>query len=107
MPAICAVFGCYSNTKRIRELLFHSFPKDEITKKNACKRADAFNTDFARICSMHFERLAYARNLNYELLGIPFPRTLQRLEDKTVPTLHLPTSGKMIIFFRVVISDDS
>ena len=79
MVTYCAVFGCNSNAKQNKDLLFHTFPKDEETRKkwvNACKRADKFNADNGRICSLHFEKSAYARNLKYELLRLPLPRMM-------------------------------
>ncbi|XP_066955828.1 uncharacterized protein [Macrobrachium rosenbergii] len=94
MPNICALYGCNSNSDRNTDLTFHTFPKNELRKKwiHLCKRKDKFNADSSRICSLHFESSDYARNLKYELLGIPIPRHLVRLNSDAIPTLHLPTS---------------
>ena len=99
MPNMCAVFGCNSNSGRNGDLIFHTFPKNEELRKkwiHLCKREGRINANSSRICSLHFESSAYARNLQYELLGIPLPRKLVRLKDDAVPILSLPNSkGKL------------
>ena len=54
----CCVPGCYSNTKRDKELSFHKFPRDIATRerwKNAIKRKDFIPSEQHRVCSKHFE----------------------------------------------------
>ena len=105
MPNICALFGCDSNSNRNSDLMFHSFPKNqELRNKwiHLCKRIDKINPDISRICSLHFEQTSYARNLRYELLGIPLPRKLVRLKEDAIPTLHLPMAkGEIKIWFSI------
>ena len=54
----CCVPGCYSNTKKNKNLSFHRFPKNNIPKEkwvNAIKRKDFVPTNHHRVCSSHFE----------------------------------------------------
>ena len=95
MPNNCAVFGCFSNREKNAGLIFHSFPKDSHTRKkwvHLCKRRDNINVERAQICGLHFEADVYERNLMYELLGKPVPRTHVRMKKGSIPTLHMPTS---------------
>ena len=73
---------------------FHAFPKNnDMARKwiNLCKR-DNVNLTHARVCNLHFAPDAYRRHLKYELLQLPVPRTLVRLKEDAIPTLHLPVS---------------
>lgn len=94
----CAIFGCKSDPEsknfRNEKVMFFRFPKDKgLNKvwKNKCCRADDFSTVNARICSKHFDlNKDFVRNLKYELLGAPPPKTCRKLKPDAVPTLHLP-----------------
>lgn len=94
----CAIAGCSNHTRNQNKLSFkfHSFPKDNETRKkwvHACRRADSFSVDTARICSVHFESSAYARDLKSELLNLP-PK--QVLKQDAVPTLNLSASSVVL-----------
>ena len=95
MPMNCAVFGCYS-TSRKKEISFFRFPRDEETRRkwvHLCKRKDKFNTTTHRICSKHFEDSAYRGDLRQELLGSQAPAmTYRRLNRDAIPTLRMPDS---------------
>ena len=95
MPSNCAVYGCFTNVNKLidKHISVHTFPKNEDVKRkwiHLCKRADPINAKSARVCSLHFEPDAYERNLKYELLGIPLPKSMKRLKEGALPTLHLP-----------------
>lgn len=91
----CAVTNCNVNNKGKGFTLkkqFFRFPKDENVCSiwvNVCKRADTFNIKTSRICSLHFDKDSYVRNLKYELLGgTPIKQRL--LKPNGIPTLNLP-----------------
>ncbi|KAK5647981.1 hypothetical protein RI129_002873 [Pyrocoelia pectoralis] len=71
----CAVAGChtdYQSKNYTSDLMFFRFPKDEnlsSTWVNACKRDVKFKVKNARICSKHFDKDCYERNLKFQLLG--------------------------------------
>lgn len=99
---ICAVIGCNNNNNRKRKnniylnettITFHTFPKDNDVRKiwmNKCRRKDEFNSNTARICSVHFRPDHYERDLKSELLNYE-PR-IKRLKKDAFPTEHLPKS---------------
>ena len=99
MPGNCAVFGCFSSSKK-KNVSLHSFPKEENIRKrwiHLCKRQDSINVNNAKICSLHFEENAFQRHLKYELLNLPVPAKLVRIKQDALPTLLLPSSkGKGI-----------
>ncbi|XP_049768982.1 peroxynitrite isomerase THAP4-like isoform X6 [Schistocerca cancellata] len=96
----CAIAGCTNHSRQVNKLgiKFHIFPKKSETKQkwiNACKRADSFSVENARVCSIHFTDLDYERDLKSELLNIPSKR---KLKTDAVPTLNIPSSGAGIGF---------
>ena len=99
MPSTCSVHGCFSNSKKHRNVKFHRFPKNEEVRNrwiHLCGRQDPINADNALICSVHFELSAYKRRLKYELLKLPVPKRLVQIEEVCVPTLLLPSiKGKL------------
>ncbi|XP_069995070.1 THAP domain-containing protein 2-like [Penaeus vannamei] len=91
MPGCCAVDGC-TNWDRVKDTLFHRFPKKEEVRKawiDSCGKKKV-NADHARICSNHFTKTDYERNLKYEMLGIPVPRSRRTLRKDAVPSKHIP-----------------
>lgn len=91
----CAIASCTNHGRQGSKLgiNFHTFPKNNETKQkwiNACKRADSFSVDNARVCSIHFADSDYERDLKSELLNLPPKR---KLKPDAVPTLHLPSSS--------------
>ncbi|XP_046981915.1 zinc finger protein 271-like isoform X1 [Schistocerca americana] len=96
----CAIAGCTNHSRQVNKLgiKFHIFPKKSETKQkwiNACKRADKFSVENARVCSIHFTDSDYERDLKSELLNIP---SKCKLKTDAVPTLNLPSSGAGIGF---------
>ena len=54
----CCVPGCYSNTKKNRELSFYKFPREKVTRDkwiNAIKRKAFIPIDHHLVCSQHFK----------------------------------------------------
>lgn len=91
----CAIAGCTHHTRHQKELgfTFHRFPKNkELRLKwiHACKRADSFSVNEARVCSEHFDDSDYLRDLKSELLNLPAKRVLK---PDAVPHLNLPVSS--------------
>ena len=98
MPNNCAAFNCFTdkNKDSDKHILLHRFPKNENLRKRwiyLCVRKDRINVANARVCSLHFDRDSYKRNMKYGLLCIPVPKRQQRLNDHTFPTLYLPTQN--------------
>lgn len=71
--------------------LIRRFPKnDELCKKwiLKCRRRDLLNPKTSFICSVHFRRDDFIRDLKAELLG--YTPKIRLLSPVAVPTLHLP-----------------
>ena len=92
MPAVCIVRGCRSvHVKGNKNIHFHKIPKDpEIGNRWIEICDDHKNRISGFVCSRHFERSAFERNLKYELLGLPVPPGQKKLKKGAVPTLYLP-----------------
>ncbi|KFM75205.1 Transposable element P transposase, partial [Stegodyphus mimosarum] len=91
----CAVALCQNYRRKTKNqvITYHRFPSDPDLGKLwivRCKRADNFNTENARICSVHFTPDDYIRDLKPELLGLTPKRFLKA---NAVPTLPLPSSS--------------
>ncbi|XP_031333557.1 uncharacterized protein LOC116163654 [Photinus pyralis] len=110
MPGIrCAIYGCNNNVITVKKLgkdiKFYAFPKGKnlVTNTirlewiNRCKRDDKFNPNTHYICSVHFNKLSYERDMQNELLGLPLRRILK---STAVPTLHLPNTKSSTITDR-------
>ena len=81
----CAVAVCVSP----KESSYHRFPKDLKLQKvwiAACKRKDEFNVATAKVCSCHFTKDDFERDLKNELLNLP-PRNI--LKRTAFPSLKL------------------
>lgn len=60
-----------------------------------CKRKDKFNVTSARMCSKHFNKDDYVRNLQHELLGYsPRNGRVRALKKEALPSNHLPLPRK-------------
>ncbi|KAL1489677.1 hypothetical protein ABEB36_013619 [Hypothenemus hampei] len=102
----CAVFGCNEDDQakdfKRGEVRFYRFPTDPVILKawrNACWRKDNFNTANARVCSKHFKKTDYARDLKCELLGYN-PKNRRLLKPVAVPTENIinnPTSSFSVV----------
>jgi len=56
---------------------------------------DKINVTYARICSKHFNKGDYVRNLKHELLGYtPRNGRVQALKEEAIPLNHLPLPRK-------------
>ncbi|KAK5643817.1 hypothetical protein RI129_007662 [Pyrocoelia pectoralis] len=89
----CAVAGChtdYQSKNYTSDLMFFRFPKDDEnlsrTWVNACKLDDKINVKNGRICSKHFDKDCYERNVKFELLGYS-ARNRRLLKQDALPTL--------------------
>ena len=77
------------------DIHFHSFPRNQPEELrdawiSFCRRKDDLNPNSLashKICSQHFEKEAYKRDLVYELLGLP---TRKILLPTAVPTIFGP-----------------
>ena len=102
----CAVVGCSNHDRQQKELgiKFHRFPKDNQVRLkwiNACKRADSFSPDVARVCSMHFDKSDYLRDLKAELMN---DLVKLNLKPDAVPHLNMPGSSGNLN--QIVSNDD-
>jgi len=93
MPSSCAVAICKLNFDHGKilgqKIAYYRFPKDENLRKiwiTKCRRADQFNPDTSRICSLHFTEDSFERDLKAELLN-QTPRLL--LKSIAIPTIRL------------------
>jgi len=90
MASSCAVATCKNYRKTSPGISFHTFPTDELrlkTWKHFCRRKDTINVKTSRICSAHFTKESFDRDLRNELLGLT-PRNL--LKRDAVPTIYCP-----------------
>lgn len=81
----CAIAICTNYNSRRNDLSFFRFPKDPLIRKEwilKSKRADKFNVDVARVCSDHFEKRDFARELTGNF-------SKRRLVSPTIPSLYL------------------
>ncbi|CAK1583964.1 unnamed protein product [Parnassius mnemosyne] len=83
MVQYCSVYGCYSTTKKNKDLKFHRFPRDARCQFwiNACQRPDLREKNIEQIhnmyvCSLHFEDWMYKK---------------QQLHSAAVPISNLPS----------------
>ena len=92
MPAVCIVRGCRSrHVKGRKDIHFHVLPKDEELRQKWLELCGAKkNRTSGFVCSFHFERSSFERNLKYELLGLPVPPGQWKFKKGAVPTLQLP-----------------
>ncbi|XP_067143078.1 THAP domain-containing protein 2-like [Centruroides vittatus] len=90
MPNCCvAVCENYNQKTKGSNVIYHSFPKHPTLRSkwiHACKREDKVNVENATVCSAHFLKDDYERNLKAEILNIPSRR---RLKPDAVPSLNL------------------
>lgn len=87
----CAVITCGNNYRKASNVRYHRFPSEEYIRehwKAICGRKDpSYNCQTARVCSLHFSRDNYEKDLEHELLGLP-PRT--RLRRGAYPDIDVP-----------------
>ena len=89
VTSICAVADCKGPYDKES---WHKFPKKEDLRSiwtQFCKRSDSrFNPNTARICSRHFKKDDFVRDLKAELLNLS--KTKAKLKDGVVPSLRVP-----------------
>lgn len=87
----CAVVTCGNNYRKASNVRYHRFPSEDALRehwKAICGRKDpSYNCQTARVCSLHFSRDNYEKDLEHELLGLP-PRT--RLRRGAYPDIDVP-----------------
>lgn len=97
----CAVYGCHSDNQSkgfSQDVSFFTFPKDKkmaLEWVRLCKREDKFNVVNARICSNHFTKEDYVRNLRHELLQYT-AKNYRSLKREAVPSQNLPQLLKRV-----------
>ncbi|XP_050064187.1 uncharacterized protein LOC126554958 [Aphis gossypii] len=92
----CAVATCTNYSGKIKtsgriDLSFHRFPKDDTVAKkwqHLCKRGDVWNPKNAYICSDHFTKDDFVRDLKAELLE--YKPKIRYLKQNVLPSLNLP-----------------
>lgn len=95
----CAVAVCNLDNQAkhcAKDIKFFRFPSDHNLRKawiNACKRADNFNVDNARVCSKHFEEDCFERDFQFELTGCS-AKNRRMLKKDAIPTLNLSKKVK-------------
>ena len=90
----CAVYGC--TPAKSSNFKYYKFPKNKTIARQwlqKCHRADKVNVNNAVICEQHFSSAQIKRNLKYELLGSPVPRSWRDLKTEAVPDQNLPFRG--------------
>lgn len=95
------MYGCnVDNQKKDfdKDIRFFTFPKDkkkQLEWIHLCRRKDKFNVTSARICSKHFNKDDYVRNLKHELLAYsPRNGRVRALKEEAIPSNHLPLPRK-------------
>lgn len=91
--ASCAVAQCNNWGFKEPGTVYHIFPKCEEQRRvwvSRCKRADDFNVNTARVCSKHFLREDYERDMKNELLGLPTKKILRpnAIPSQCIPNWH-------------------
>ncbi|XP_045110895.1 uncharacterized protein LOC123504448 [Portunus trituberculatus] len=91
---VCAVFGC--RPSKDSNLRYHKFPSNVNLASQwiyKCFRSDHINIKYAVVCERHFSSAQIERNLKYELLNLPVPRTVRNLKQDAIPDQNLPSRG--------------
>ncbi|CAH1183883.1 unnamed protein product [Phaedon cochleariae] len=91
----CAMAGCNSDNQSNtfhKDMMFFRFPSDINMQKlwvTACRRQENFTVNTARLCSKHFDRKSFKRNLRHDLLNYK-AKNLRLLKPHAIPTLNIP-----------------
>lgn len=89
----CSVYGCSNNSAKNKELAYFAFPNPQKDRERAIiwlenigtgHDVDSFNFKRKVVCSKHFDKSAFKRDLQAELLGLPEKK---RLNPDAVPTI--------------------
>ena len=84
----CCVPGCYTNTKKNRELSFHKFPKEKSIREkwvNAIKRNNFYPSEHHCVCSQHFHEGSTDVPAIFPLLPQPKQRKAPKLREAVLP----------------------
>ncbi|KAK9877131.1 hypothetical protein WA026_016875 [Henosepilachna vigintioctopunctata] len=87
----CAIVTCNNSHRRTKggNVRYHRFPGDHNTRSRwlqVCGKTIP-NCSTARVCSRHFSKCCYERDVQHELLGLP---SRCRLKKGAVPDSNLP-----------------
>ncbi|KAL3283947.1 hypothetical protein HHI36_018115 [Cryptolaemus montrouzieri] len=87
----CAIITCNNTHRRTKggNVRYHRFPGDHNTRTRwlqVCGKTVP-NCSTARVCSRHFSKECYERDVQHELLGLP---SRCRLKKGAVPDTNLP-----------------
>ncbi|XP_044752970.1 uncharacterized protein LOC123312543 isoform X2 [Coccinella septempunctata] len=87
----CAILTCNNTHRRTKggNVRYHRFPGDNKTRMRwieLCGKTVS-NSSTARVCSHHFSKVCYERDVQHELLGLP---SRCRLKKGAVPDINLP-----------------
>ena len=87
--AICSAFGCENSNRKTKNVTFHKFPRDKITRQKwriSMKRKDFEPSQCSVVCSAHF------KSTDYETVGQDGrPIKIKLLKKSAVPSVF--TSG--------------
>ena len=95
----CCVPGCYSNTKRARELSFHKFPRDVCLREkwvNSIMRKDFISGEQHHVCSQHFHGAQKQGRSDVPIIFPLLPQPKQRKPPKIRLPLEPPAKRKEI-----------
>ncbi|KAG5881603.1 hypothetical protein JTB14_030300 [Gonioctena quinquepunctata] len=88
MPTWCSVTSCGNRSDKTSDVSYHKFPKNDKERKlwilMCGKGLEWVPSQTARICSSHFTKLDFERNLRYELIG-GIPR--KNLKKGVIPSI--------------------
>ena len=96
---ICCVPGCYSNTKRDKELLLQKFPGDESLREkwvNSIKRKYFIPGEQYCVCSEHFHGAKMQGRSDVPIIFLLLPQSKQRKPPKICLSLESPAKRKKI-----------
>ena len=89
-----AVFGCTPG--KDSNVRYHKFSSnDNLARQwiHKCFPSDHISIEYAVVCERHFSSAQIERNLKYELLNLPVPRTVRNLKQDAIPDQNLPSRG--------------
>ena len=92
---VCAVAPCKSLFRKGSLPSFFVFPRDPTVRARwvaACKRADNFNPEKARICSEHFREEDYDESYLLQRKLCPDSVLRPLLKKDAIPTLKIPSA---------------
>ena len=95
----CCVLGCYSSTKRDKELSFHKVSKDVSLREkwvNCIKKKDFIPDGQHRVCSQHFHGAKKQGRSDVPVTFPLVPQSKQRKPPKYVCHSNLQPKGRKL-----------